>query len=143
MKINEVAQRVGISVQTVRNWGELYARYLSEAATPQPGQTRFYIDDDVRVLGAIRQLKSEGLSDDDLHIALASGELPELDFAEPEPQPEQSRALEVPVFRIMEDLRTENAELRGRNIDLERKLAKIEAQLVYHQKSLWDRVRGR
>ena len=143
MKVKEVSDTLQVSAQTVRNWASDFAHLLGPAASPEPGGVRQFSEADLRILNGVKFLKAQGFEYPEIKAKLSEAS-PE-DFADlpiPEP-PARGGSLEVPVFRIMEDLRTENAELRGRNIDLERKLAKIEAQLVYHQKSLWDRVRGR
>ena len=64
----------GISPQTVRNWSEEFARYLSALAAPGRGRNRQFSEDDMRVFSLVAALKKSGATNEDIHLALASGQ---------------------------------------------------------------------
>jgi DNA-binding transcriptional MerR regulator len=60
MKPSEVARKLGVSKNTVINWGHWYEECLSPA--PPEGEDRIFIDEDLRVLAFIHTLSSRGLN---------------------------------------------------------------------------------
>jgi len=144
MKVGEIAKRLQVSTPTVRNWAAEFDQWLSPSANPGPGVTRDLTAQDLDTLAAVHFYRSQGLASEEIQGKLASGdiEFEKIPTPEPEPLPGQDQALVAVdmVYRILDDLRTENAELRDRIGDLERQNAKLEAQLLYHQKSLLDRI---
>lgn len=62
------------SPQTIRNWANEFAPYLSPSATPGSGSTRRFTIDDMKILSLVAQMSSEGASFSDIHTSLASGQ---------------------------------------------------------------------
>ena len=60
MKPSEVARKLGVSKNTVINWGHWYEECLSPA--PPEGEDRIFTDEDLRVLAFIHTLSSRGLN---------------------------------------------------------------------------------
>jgi len=70
MKMKQVAERIGKHENTIRNWSDWYAEFLSPA--PPKGEARFFTDDDLRVLAYIRELSAKGLSRQPIQESLRS-----------------------------------------------------------------------
>jgi len=81
--VSEVASLLGISPTTVRRWSTLYAAYLSpEASQPdfhtegeQPARRRYAVDD-VKTLTEIRDMRSEGMAQEEIIERLQKQLLP-------------------------------------------------------------------
>ncbi len=81
--VTEVANLLGISPTTVRRWSTLYAAYLSpEASQPdfhtegeQPARRRYSVDD-MRTLTEIRDMRSEGMAQEEIIDRLQKQLLP-------------------------------------------------------------------
>ena len=72
----------GISSATVRNWSAEFTRHLSPTARPGKNKHRTYTDDDLSVFVLVSQMKNEGSTFADIHVALDAGqrgELPDMD----------------------------------------------------------------
>lgn len=62
----EIAQSLGVSVSTMRNWSDQYAAFLSETARPGHLPERRFADRDLTILTYIKQLRSEGMQADQI-----------------------------------------------------------------------------
>lgn len=151
MKVSQVATALQISPPSVRNWAREFRDHLGPATNPGKDATRFFDQSDLQVLALVKSLRDSGLGYDqirqELTDKLASGEVPDLPMPLAVAQPlDEPRSLAVSMMgqfeRLLEALRDENQDLRERNTDLERRLAKAMSQLEYHQKSVWQRIRG-
>lgn len=69
-----VAKLFNVSRETVRQWALEFGDYMSPGATPAKGAYRQFDDDDVRIMALISQSKQVGLSYEDIHAALKSGQ---------------------------------------------------------------------
>lgn len=58
---SQVAQKVNITSQSVRNYSSTYAEFLSPGARGEDG-TRLYSDEDVQVLSTVAGLRKTGVS---------------------------------------------------------------------------------
>lgn len=74
-----VADLIGVSRETVRQWTIEYGKHMSDAATPKEGAYRRYNDDDVRIFAYIVKSRSLGLDTDEVHKALSQGARADLD----------------------------------------------------------------
>ncbi|MBZ0291640.1 MAG: MerR family transcriptional regulator [Anaerolineae bacterium] len=63
-----------IAAETVRNWCDEFERHLSPTANPGKGKHRNFTEDDMRVFALIAELKNQGLSYDEVHLALDNGQ---------------------------------------------------------------------
>ena len=70
----QVAALFGVALETIRNWGSEFREYLSPLANPGQGKHRKYNPDDLGVFALVRDLKEKGLSYNDVHMALQTGE---------------------------------------------------------------------
>ncbi|MBS1253977.1 MAG: hypothetical protein MAG451_03033 [Anaerolineales bacterium] len=53
MTIGDIADRLGVPVESVRNWADTFADFLSQGAVPAAGEIRRFTVDDVELLAAI------------------------------------------------------------------------------------------
>lgn len=74
LTVKEVADRLGVSSNTIRVWTKEFDAYLSPTAAPGPGKTRMFADDDIAVLWTVKALRAQGVPSEDIHAALANGE---------------------------------------------------------------------
>lgn len=72
------------SPQTIRNWAKEFASYLSPSATPGSGSTRRFSPEDMKILALISELSGQGVSFDEIHAALASGQRGQVPNLSPE-----------------------------------------------------------
>ena len=78
-KSSHVQRLFSVSPETVRNWSEEFAEYLSVTATPGTGRHRIFTHEDMEVFALIAELKEKGLTYTDIHAALKNnqrGEIP-------------------------------------------------------------------
>lgn len=71
-----VAKRLDVSVSTVRRLTGEYADWLSPTASPRPGGTRIYTEQDVEVLAVIVAMRQDGAPEDEIIRAIESGVIP-------------------------------------------------------------------
>lgn len=90
----QLADRLGLSGTTIRNYSRLWSDYLSPSANPEAGQARLYTDDDIAVIVTIAALRDNQATTDQIRAALDAGQRlepmrpPEADqpTADPDPQ---------------------------------------------------------
>lgn len=70
----QVADRLGLSGTTIRNYSRLWSEYLSPAANPQAGQPRQYSEDDLAVIATIATLRDNQATTDQIRAALDDGQ---------------------------------------------------------------------
>ncbi len=79
MKMNRfqtrhVSQLFDVSHQTVKDWCDAFADFLSPTATPGKGRARHFTDEDMRVFALISEIKRSGGTYEDVRIALGAGQ---------------------------------------------------------------------
>lgn len=77
-KVSEAAAVLGVSSPTVRRWSKDFSPHLSTLATPDPGVERLFTDDDLKVLGFIRDRFAGGLTTEAILAELPTATLPDL-----------------------------------------------------------------
>lgn len=70
IKTGEIARRLDVHQNTVRNWADLYGDFLTPNAT---AARRRFTADDLRVLSTVSELRTQGLSFEQIREALAAG----------------------------------------------------------------------
>lgn len=70
----QVADQLGLSGTTIRNYGRQWSDYLSPSANPQTGQARLYTEDDLAVLTTIAALRENQATADQIRAALDQGQ---------------------------------------------------------------------
>lgn len=98
-----VAKHIGVSVSTVRRLTGEYADWLSPTATPRPGGTRVYTEQDVEVLSVIVAMRQDGAPEDEIIRAIESGVIP-TNVATLPPQPPAAPPLDVVVKLDTQDV---------------------------------------
>ena len=63
-----------VSHTTIKNWCAEFADYLSPSARPEPGHQRQFMEDDLRVLALVAEMKNRAATFDDIHAALKIGQ---------------------------------------------------------------------
>lgn len=104
----KVCDLFNVSRETIRNWSAEFSAYLSAGANPGPDRTRYYSDDDLKVMALIAQMKRQGMVYADIHLSLRAGQRGEI--------PQEAQALAA----------TE----RGRLNQLQRHVGDLEAALT-------------
>lgn len=93
----QLADRLGLSGTTIRNYSRLWSDYLSPSANPEAGQARLYTEDDIAVIMTIAALRDNQATTDQIRAALDAGQRleparppeadqPTADHADPDPQ---------------------------------------------------------
>jgi DNA-binding transcriptional MerR regulator len=67
----QAAIKLQVSPNTLRNWSDQYADFLSEAARPGHLPERKFADKDMTVLTYIKQLRAEGMKEDSIKTRLS------------------------------------------------------------------------
>ena len=70
--VGQVADRLGVTYPTVRNWSARYASHLSDNANPPTGTERRYNERDVNVLAYVGQCVADKMRHDDIEEQLQS-----------------------------------------------------------------------
>ena len=70
-----------VSRQTVSDWSEEFARWLSPGANPSKGGHRRFTEKDMRVFSLVAQMRASALGFSDIHASLSAGQLGDM----PEP----------------------------------------------------------
>ena len=70
--VTQLADRLGVTLSTVRNWSRRYASHLSSAANPPHGVQREFSERDVNVLAYVGQCVDAKMSHAEIELALAS-----------------------------------------------------------------------
>ena len=70
----QVADQLGLSGTTIRNYSRLWSDYLSPTANPQAGQPRLYSEDDLAVITTIAALRDNQATTDQIREALDAGQ---------------------------------------------------------------------
>lgn len=71
MKVGEIAKTFGVDPNTVRNWCERYAEYLSDAAKPPTGGVRLFSSRDFTVLSFVNSALNGGMIHDEIAMKMA------------------------------------------------------------------------
>ena len=70
----QLADQLGLSGTTIRNYSRLWSDYLSPAANPQAGQPRQYSEDDLAVIATIVALRGNSATTEQIREALDAGQ---------------------------------------------------------------------
>ena len=70
----DICDKFGVSRETVRQWTNQFADYLSPTATPEKGRQRNYTEDDLHVFALVSGMKTTGSTTEEISAALASGQ---------------------------------------------------------------------
>ena len=165
----QLADRLGLSGTTIRNYSRAWSDYLSPSANPQAGQPRIYTEDDIAVITTIAALRENQVTTGQIRAALDEGQrLEPMRPTVEEPtnpaeddQPGQARAAvnaaesAIAIYRDrMTAVEARNQELTDRLIDAEARAAAAERELAIlrelhnaadpgHKMSFWEWVQSR
>jgi len=90
MKTGEVARRIDVSDNSVRNWTKAFGDFLSKSGRGGNNRTRRYDEEDVITLATIAELRNMGLTFDAVRTSLESGK--RVDSVPPLPNLEEDAA---------------------------------------------------
>ncbi len=120
MTSGELARRLNVSRDTVRNYARDFSEFLSNEATGagMPNAKRRYSWDDARTLATVANLRAKGLNVEQIRAALRDGE--RLDTVPDAPTPaEQEARSRVQLVPLSEYQRIADV-LRVREVELDR-----------------------
>jgi DNA-binding transcriptional MerR regulator len=114
MKTGEVAERLGVSRQTVRNWKDEWAKYLSPGlSNSAKGVPLVFSDRDVMVLATVAACKEQQFSNEEIRAVLDKGD-EHLVNIPPMPSPAEQAARAkvqlIPVSEYRREIMTLTAE---------------------------------
>ena len=93
---SQASEITGASIQIIRAYTKLYARYFSTEATPEPGQARRFTAADLRLIKFAHQLSRQNITREQVAERLAAGELDRFDWQPPEPESEPEQPSSEP-----------------------------------------------
>lgn len=93
---SQASDITGASIQIIRAYTKLYARYFSTEATPEPGQARRFTAADLRLIKFAHQLSRQNITREQVAERLAAGELDRFDWQPPEPESESEQPSSEP-----------------------------------------------
>jgi DNA-binding transcriptional MerR regulator len=64
----------GIVLETARQWAMEFAEYLSPTGNPGKNKHRIFTDEDMRVFALIAEMKQRNATNEEVHVALKSGQ---------------------------------------------------------------------
>lgn len=114
-----VAKRLDVSTSTVRRITGEYADWLSPTATPRPGGTRIYTEQDVEILAIIVAMRQDGAPEDEIIRAIESGIIP-ANVATLPPQPPQQPTMLSIDTSALQDAISRQAAVQQVSIDVMR-----------------------
>jgi DNA-binding transcriptional MerR regulator len=156
-RIGEASAQLGLqdkNSNTLRSWVEEFKDYLGASANPEPGRPRFFTEDDMRVLRAVRDLRLNHLPYSEIKGRLAQG-AHSVEQQEPElgEQPDrgitlepgtslivgdQLQALMAPLTRAADEWRGLAEQYRSRLEDRETRVTVLEQRIDSLQSRLED-----
>ena len=121
---SQTATMLQIAPSTLRKYANLYSEHLSESARRKQ---RKYTDSDIATLKRVCQLRSEGVSLDQISDKLGVVAIIE---------PQDSLLLIPEISQAFEDLRAVIAHLQEQNADYEERIKLLEEK----NRPFWDRI---
>ena len=148
MKTGEVAHRLGVSENTIRNWTREFADHLSAGGAGGDGSVREITDQDARVLATIQRETRRGLPYDKIRKVLKKGALIEALPPMPENDPERVKDGIVLVPKQDADIEILRTQLNGLAAQLnqamrERDSAVEKVDALYERIAELERQAGR
>lgn len=136
----EVSALYSVTIETARTWAKEFADYLSPTANPGHNKTRQFSIEDMQVFSLVRQLRNEGRTMEEIHVALQNGERgrePELDSGDVRAivaqEAEKRWQMQLGIYE--ERIRALQGEVEtltqkaSRSDELEKKIAELEGQI--------------
>lgn len=132
--VNQAAALYNVSYETIRRYTLEFADYLSPTANPQAGRQRLYSEEDMKVFSLVVEMKTQGNTYDDIHVALKRGERGK----SPDVQPDQLSVMlntehEQRLARQMEYLQRELETVKSENTQLQEQLQKKSEEGLTHK----------
>jgi DNA-binding transcriptional MerR regulator len=112
----DLAQRFGITNETLRQWAGEFKRHLSKDANPSGGQHRRFTFADLEVLTLVSEMRQKNARWDEIHATLDMGErgIPAIDPAALMPLESQKQL--ALLYSTIEQMRAHNADLEAKLI---------------------------
>ena len=118
--VKHVAALHGVADETVRIWAKEFKRHLSTTANTGSRRQRLFTDDDMKIFDLIAELKDEGQTFADIHVALDAGER----GGKPETPPDELQAMIV--SKDERKLAVLNEELRRKILSLQEEIERLQ-----------------
>jgi len=80
-KTKELAEIFQVAEPTIRTWSGEFEQFLSPDANPGEGRTRYYSEEDVRVLALVAEMKGQGKQVEDIAASLSIGKRGDVESA--------------------------------------------------------------
>jgi DNA-binding transcriptional MerR regulator len=125
----------GVARETIRNWADEFAEYLSPIANPGRGKRRMYSYEDLTVISLVAELKKQGMTYADIHVSLKNGQRGQ----PPALPPEDVQALVVGKQERQLELGVEY--LQQSVIQLQRQLEQAQEEVVALREVKTDNIR--
>lgn len=144
MKTTEIAKRLGVSTNTIRNWCKEYATFLSaDAKVSGSGTVRHFSDRDALILATISDLRNKGLPHEQISKALAENRLVETlpGAATPEEEHVRRNLALVPLAqlqRALDQMQVLQGEIERLTHERDRALAAREADTQKYTERIAD-----
>jgi DNA-binding transcriptional MerR regulator len=142
MKTNQLARRLGVSPNTIRNWADEFSEFLSESLTSRSsGTRRIFSDRDSLILATIADLRAKGLTQDQIIEALQKEKLVEAlpGAATPEEEDAQKSIALVPVaelHRALDQIKVMSGEIERLTHERDRAAAAREDTVEQYSKQI-------
>ena len=131
----QIADLFGVSDQTIREWSERFAFYLSPSANPGKKKARLYTPQDLQVLSLVSQMKTRRMDYEEIEASLQAGqrgEAPEITPGElstlQSNEIQRRLTLQIEYLqRQLDEVTQEATRLKGLEVENARLQATIEA----------------
>jgi len=123
MRTKQVADKLRVSVTTIRNYVQEFPTYLSASANPQAYAEREFTSLDVELLGTLVAWKKLGITYDQIHEKLVRGDhLREDNYLSRDDENQQTLAAIQQYQRQVDALGAQITTLEGQNRDMQKQL---------------------
>lgn len=130
----DLAQRFGVTNETIRSWSIEFKAYLSSGANPGDNRHRRFTFEDLEVLTLVAEMRASHHTFEDIHASLATGErgVPAIDPAALMPlESQQQLAL---LHDTINSLRAQISDLEAMRIAEKTRADRAEGSLAYSER---------
>ena len=140
---SQAADKIGVSVQTLRRWSGEFADSLSPEASPPKGKRRSYTPADLVMLAHAQELLASGRSVSEVAGILQTIEAPPEAVAETLPAPVDQFAGFERLIDQVSALADQKSEIERQATEIDELRRRLDAIETRERRTLWDRLRRR